>query len=519
MKNRLRYLALVMALVVASTACAGAKEEPAAPQPEETVKEEAPAAATEASVEEVKEEAPEFEEPDNVVEPQFTDDFDEVTDYSAYLEGSTVKSGSRIWIQGKVDSYDKEAKAITIKTKDGDWIVSVGTSGTDDYYKLVEKTVDQFVRVFGVYTGYEADYGMPSMAFQPKDYQKYAFRLESVDNNFRLTQTDYTVAMPEFDTDETFINITYKIPSVWTKDDSESGHYYKYPEDTLSSFIMYNYIENPKSGFDEIDDDKVLSDLADSYAGENDEVLRKQPFKIGGYPALCFEMAFTPDGYPIPLTMFCYMFIVEDQYYFYGVTEPYLVGETSKQFLSKMFQDLKLSDGKAAADAGKDKSSTDKDASTTESSKDSATAEASKDTSSKTDSASTENAAAPAETAAAEPAKAEEAKPAHPPKSEIEGKVFTQHAKMKLTGEVNGEMMTIEDETDLPIILITPDIVANYDQSTGVSTCTLDMEGIPTSVTFTFSYDSSGNVVYKTATFSYTTAQYTASGVMSGKRQ
>ena len=122
MKNRLRYLALIMALVVASTACAGAKEEPAAPEPEDTAVEEATEAATEAPVEEVKEEPAEseLEEPDNVVEPQFTDDFDEVEDYSAYLEDSSVKSGSRIWIQGKVTGYDKEAKAITVKTKDGD---------------------------------------------------------------------------------------------------------------------------------------------------------------------------------------------------------------------------------------------------------------------------------------------------------------------------------------------------------------------------------------------------------------
>ena len=526
MKNRLRNIALIMALVVASTACAGAKEEPAAPEPEDTAVEEATEAATEAPVEEVKEEPaePELEEPDNVVEPQFTDDFDEVEDYSAYLEDSSVKSGSRIWIQGKVTGYDKEAKAITVKTKDGDWIVSVGASGTDDYYKLVEKTVDQFVRVFGVYTGYEADYGMPSMAFQPKDFQKYAFRLESVDNNFRLTQVDYIVSIPKFDQDESFINITYKMPSVWTKDDSENGHYYRFPEDTLASFVMYNYIENANSGFDEVDPDSILSDLADSYVDEGDEVLRKQSFKLAGNPALCFEMAFTPDGFPIPLTMFCYMFIVENQYYFYGITEPYLVGETSKTLLANLLSDVKYTaegteTAEAKADASTEASSEaskdEKEASTKTDSK----SEKTDSTSTKTDSASSENTTAAADNTATEPAKTEAERPAHPPKSEIEGKIFTQHAKMKLTGEVNGETKTFEGEEDFPVILITSDIMANYNESTGVTNCTLEMEGIPVSVTFTFSYDSNGNITYVTAPFSYTTAQYTAEGVMSGKRQ
>ncbi len=513
MKKRLRFLALIMALVVTSTACAGAKEEPPAPEPEDTAVEEVSEAPAEASVEEVKEEVKELEEPENVVDPLFTDDFDEVTDYAAYLEGSSVKSGSRIWIQGKVEDYDKEAKAITVKTKDGDWIVSVGTSGTDDYYKLVEKTVDQFVRIFGVYTGYEADYGMPSMAFQPKDFQKYAYRLESVDNNFRLTQVDYTVSIPEFDQDETFMNITYKMPSVWTRDSSESGHYYRFPEDTLASFVMYNYIENANSGFDEVAPENILSDLADSYVADGDEVVRKQSFKLAGNPALCFEMAFLPDGFPIPMTMFCYMFIVENQYYFYGITEPYLVGETSKKLLADLLSDVKYTA------EGSDGSATKADASTDSSKDAKETTEAASASSEKTDTSSTEKTTAAADNTATEPAKAEAEKPAHPPKSEIEGKIFTQHAKLKLTGDVNGETKTFEDEEDFPVMLVTSDMVANYDEATGVSTCVIDMEGIPTNFTFTYSYNSKGNIVYVTAPFSYTTAQYTASGVLSGTRQ
>ena len=502
-----------MALMVVTTACAGAKEEPPAPEPEDTAVEEVSEAPAEASVEEVKEEVKELEEPENVVDPLFTDDFDEVTDYAAYLEGSSVKSGSRIWIQGKVEDYDKEAKAITVKTKDGDWIVSVGTSGTDDYYKLGEKTVDQFVRIFGVYTGYEADFGMPSMAFQPKDFQKYAYRLESVDNNFRLTQVDYTVSIPEFDQDEAFINITYKMPSVWTRDSSESGHYYRFPEDTLASFVMYNYIENANSGFDEVSPENILSDLADSYVADGDEVVRKQSFKLAGNPALCFEMAFLPDGFPIPMTMFCYMFIVENQYYFYGITEPYLVGETSKKLLADLLSDVKYTA------EGSDGSATKADA-TTDSSKDAKeTTDASSASSEKTDTSSAEKTTAAADNTATEPAKAEAEKPAHPPKSEIEGKIFTQHAKLKLTGDVNGETKTFEDEEDFPVMLVTSDMVANYDEATGVSTCVIDMEGVPTNFTFTYSYNSKGNIVYVTAPFSYTTTQYTASGVLSGTRQ
>ena len=504
MENRFRYLALFMALAVVTTACAGSKSAPTPEEPAEAATEAVSEAAIEAvseavaetSAEEEKEEplkAPLWEEPENVVNPQFTDDFDEVKDYSAYLEGSTVKSGSRIWIMGKVDEYDKEAKAIKVMTKDGYWIVSVGASGTDDYYKLVEKTVDQYVRIFGVYTGYEADYGMPSMAFQPKDYQKYAFRLESVDNNFRLTQIDYTVSMPEFDTEETFMNIAYKIPSVWTKDDSESGHYYRYPEDTLSSFVMYNYIENAKSGFDEIDADKVLSELADSYADEGDEVLRKQSFKLGGYPALCYEMAFIPDGFPIPLTMFCYMFIVEDQYYFYGVTEPYLIGETSKQLMSKMFADIKYVEGTAAPT-----SETKPQDSTTE--------------------ASGKDSAAPADTAKTEAAQTETAKPAHPTKAELEGKVFTMHMKATFTGEKNGETVSFEDEGELPVFLMTSDMIANYSEETGTCSTTYDMEGTPMALTFTFSYNSSGNIVYS-APFTYTSTEFTAIGTVTGHLQ
>ena len=505
MKSRLRGIAILMTVALTATACGGADTEPAAPEPVETV-EEAP--AEQAPVEEVKEEEVpeelEWEEPDNVAEAQFTDDFDEVTDYSEYLEDSTVKSGSRIWILGKVEEYLKDSNSLKVSTKGGEWLVSVGTSGTDDYYKLVEKAVGKYVRIFGVYTGYDKDAQLPSMAFQTKEYSKYAYRLETVDNNFRLTQIDYTVTMPEFDQDETFRQIAYKIPSTWKKDDSESGHYYRYPEDTLSSFVMYNYIENPTGGFEEIDPDKILSELADSYAGEDDAVLRKQPFKLAGYPALCFEMAFTPDGFPIPLTMFCYMFIVENEYYFYGATEPFLVGETSKQIMSGLLSDLKYVD--SAGDASK-KAEAEKKTET----------ETAKDTEKCKD---TETAAAKETEPAPAPAPAESPKPAYPPKSEIQGKVFTQHLKGSLTGEKDGEMVTIEQEDDLPVFIFTDDMLANYSEETGTCSYSDQVEpGVPVTLTFHFSYDSSGNISYTVDTFSYTTSQYTATGSMSGHMQ
>ena len=106
----------------------------------------------------------------------------------------------------------------------------------------------------------------------------------------------------------------------------------------------------------------------------------------------------------------------------------------------------------------------------------------------------------------------------YPPKSEIENKIFTQHMKGTFTGVVNGETKTFEAEDDLPNCAITSDIVKNYSEETGQCTCSMDVEGTPVTLTFTFTYDKKGNIVYS-APFTYSTPEYSCTGVMSGAKQ
>jgi hypothetical protein len=103
----------------------------------------------------------------------------------------------------------------------------------------------------------------------------------------------------------------------------------------------------------------------------------------------------------------------------------------------------------------------------------------------------------------------------YPPKADIENKIFTQHMKGTFTGVVNGETKTFEDDEELPLCAMTSDIVANYSEKTGQCTYSFDFDGTPVPLTFTFSYDKKGNIVYS-APMTYKTDQFSFTGTMSG---
>lgn len=130
----------------------------------------------------------------------------------------------------------------------------------------------------------------------------------------------------------------------------------------------------------------------------------------------------------------------------------------------------------------------------------------------------TDATAAPAQKAATDAAATEGSKEVHPPKTEIEGKLFTQHLKATLTGEKDGKPLSITEEDELPTTIMTSDILANYSEETGTSTYKGVIDGVATTVTFTFSYDKKGNIVYS-APINYTTPQYTAVGTITGTRK
>ncbi len=494
-KNRKYILGAVVLAVLCMTSCAENRQTDA--------QTDVNAASDTETVQERPEEVAEPEEPESqpVEEPEekkeipdappeepamYTEGFSVIKNYADYGESGSAIKGESIWVEGYTDSYDEERHSLVLINDDGEWAVSVGESGTDSYYELVKEAVGQHVRVFGKYTGYSSELAMPTMAFIPAEYQLEPYRLETVDSSFRLTQLDYAFEKPEFDTERTYGRLTYMEPSSWEPTCTEDTLFY-YIFDGIPAIMMGHFEKVKDTGFDELGSEAILMDLAESYVNEGDSIIRKQSFKFHGYPALCFETTWTRDDLPMPMSMFCYMFIVDDEYYFYGSQEPFLVGESVKRILPELLSDVKVED--VSAEKTEEKKAEDK----------------------KTEDKKTEDKKAEETKPAA--AKTEEKKPTVPTKAEILGKVFTQSITADFVGKENNE--TFSDSTDLPDTLFTADLLAGYDESTGKVTLHDNSNEMIMTMNLTFSYDGSGNVVYS-GPLAIDAAEYIASGTVSG---
>ena len=336
---------------------------------------------------------------------------------------------------------------------------------------------------------------MPAVAFLPKEYQPFAYRLESVDNSFRLTQLDYRYEKPDFDSENTLGKLTFKESSAWESKD-EDGTLLYYFNDDIPTLIMAHREAIADAGFDEIDKDQLLADVAEGYVGETGEILRQTPFKLSGYPALCFENTWTDEDLPVAMSLFCYMFIIDDEYYYFGCGEPFLVGESCKRLLPDMLKDFKV--GEEASTKSKDSKADDKSA-------DASKTDTSKADASKTDATKTKEA-----TPAKEPAK----KTGHPTKDDLLGKVFSQTMTATLTGIEDPSQVYSGSET-LPDFLFTADMVAAYNESNGTYSYTETQNGETTTMSMTFSYNADGKIAYS-GPVSITAAQFTGTGTVTG---
>ena len=423
----------------------------------------------------------------------YTDDFTKAVEYADYGRDGKAMTGDEICVEGYVDSLDEEHHSLILITDQGSWAVSVGELGTENFYRLVDEAVGQYVRVFGKFTGYNDELSMPGIAFLPREFQYRPYRLESYDNTFRLTQLDYVFREPVYNTERTYGKITYKEPSAWKPELTEDTLYYR-AFDNLPAVILAHHEKVKESGFDEINnDDSILSELASSYVQDGGEILSKQSFKLNGYSALRFETTWEDEELPMPICMYCYMFIVDDEYYYFGTQEPYLVGESVKRALEEMLKNIEVSEA-----SSEEPSKEDKDKETKE------TKEAGDNTKEKD---------TKAEEAADDKAAADEKKNKVPTKAEIQGKTFTQSITANFVGKENNETYT--ESEDLPDTIVTAQDLAKYDESTGRVTIHENENGMIMTMVLTFSYDSSGRIVYS-GDLAIDDPRFIASGTVSG---
>lgn len=439
----------------------------------------------------------------------YTDDFTQADEYADYGKDGTAMTGAEICVEGYVESLNKEHHALILITDEGNWAVSVGEQGTENFYRLVDEAVGQYVRVFGKYTGYNDELSMPGIAFIPREFQYRPYRLESYDNTFRLTQLDYVFREPVYNTERTYGKITYKEPSAWNPELTEDTLFYRAFEN-LPTVMLAHHEKVKESEFDEInDDDSILSELASSYVQDGSEILMKQSYKLNGHSALCFETTWKDEELPMPICMYCYMFIVDDEYYYYGTQEPYLVGESVKRALGEMLEGMEVSEetsGEAALKEDKDTK-----AQNTEDTKDTA----GEDTKVKEDTSkdNTKEKDAKAEETQADKAAADDNKKKVPTRAEIQGKTFTQSITANFVGKENNETFT--ESEDLPDTIVTAQDLAKYDESTGRVTIHENDNGLNITMVLTFSYDSSGRIVY-TGDVAMDDPEFLASGTVSG---
>jgi hypothetical protein len=454
-------------------------------------------------------------EPPEAEPALYTDGFTPAKEYADYCKAGKVSVGTEICVEGYVDSFDEEQHTLLLIADEGKWSVSVGKAGTEYFYDLVREAVGQYVRIFGIFTGYSEETSLPGIAFLPREYQNRPYRLESYDNSYRLTQLDYFFEEPYFDTERTYGRITYMEPSSWDPQLTEDTLFYNV-FDKIPAVVLAHYETVRDSGFDEIDDNGILSELASSYAKDGSGILKKESYKLKGNAALRFETTWKDEDLPMPMCMYCYMFIIDDEYYFYGTQEPYLVGESVKRSLERMLDNMKIGEASEESEAEEKKdaktSKNDKESNKTKDNKEAAK-EGSGEGSKTKDSTDTKQKEQKAEVK--EETQAQEKKSGVPPKSEIQGKTFTQNLSATFVGKENNETFT--DSEALPNIVVTAGDLANYDEASGRVTLHENQNGMIMTMVMTFSYDASGNVVYS-GDVAIDDPQFIASGTVNGKR-
>ena len=403
----------------------------------------------------------------------YADEFDEVDDYEEYSDPANEKDlmNKLIKLEGTAVRYvTKERKALIVFAEGGEWAVDGGSKGTDIFYEKLESCVDEDVRVYCSYAGYDKKLEMPVVTFVPKNAIDHGFRLEVPDNDFRLTYTDYACALPELKNEQKVGSIYFKEPKKWSKDvDGEQIVYSVEQNEAYRMFMAYFY-ELPEGALDEVDRNELLEEVAKSMASDGTE-LSKESVEVLGRDGLCIETSFKDEEAEFPMDLYSYIFAADNGVYYFGTGEPYLAGETGKELLLDIVDTIRR-EGE-------------------ESKKDDKKAETKKEDSKKEDTKKEET---KEEESKAESKKTHEAGD-HPTKSELQGKVFSMYATGAITDTTTGEQITYNDRFDN--WKVTAADLASYYEPAGTLTYTDIDDGISMGMQLEVFYDFNGKLMYK----------------------
>ncbi|WP_026660997.1 hypothetical protein [Butyrivibrio sp. AC2005] len=391
-------------------------------------------------------------------EAMYTEDFERATDYAKYAANNDSLKESLIWIEGKAIDFDNVSKSIIVKTAEGNWAAYCGAGGTSNYWSLVQEAVGKDVRVFGKYNGVNPDLRLPEIDFIQSDIYAHAFRLETSDNDFRISYPDYALEVPALDNENTYGDLTFKDSTKLIKnEDADTLFYYFTPD--IPAFMLIHAEKLTGSDYDNMSDEEILDYFEEYYNRNSKYVVRKDRANIGGTQGIVCESSFMDASMPSSMCLYCYMTIIDRNYYYFGFTQPYLASETVKRFIPAMLADAKYQGSSATPTSQND------DGPMTE-------VETEPTTTGNTEPTTSGNTAP----------KAEDAKKV-PSLQEVIGHYTMTIEIISSTGETRKE--TGEN------VLWTEKELQGYDESTGV--CTLVEDNFVAVITF--EYDKDGNIV------------------------
>ncbi|WP_408070348.1 hypothetical protein [Butyrivibrio sp. JL13D10] len=278
-------------------------------------------------------------------EAMFTESFEQVTNYNKYAANDDSLKGNPIWIQGKAADYDKVSNSIVVKTSEGNWAAFCGDEGTENYKALIQEVIGKDVRVFGKYNGVSTDLKLPRIDFIQSNIYENAYRLETTDNNFRVSYPDYVIDVPELDSETTYGNLTFKDSSKLIKtQDADTLFYYFTTE--VPVFMLIHEEKLTGAAYENMSDQEILDNFEQYYNRNSQYIVRKERTQIGDASGIICESSFLDKNMPSNMSLYCFMTVIDRHYYYFGYTQPYLASETVKRFIPSMLENARYENGK-----------------------------------------------------------------------------------------------------------------------------------------------------------------------------
>ncbi|WP_026511905.1 hypothetical protein [Butyrivibrio sp. LC3010] len=275
----------------------------------------------------------------NVTEAMYTDGFEKASDYDKYAAGDKSLIDTNVWVEGDAKGYDEASNSIIIKTDSGNWSVYCGKDGTESFKELIKQVPGKKIRVFGKYQGIDESLNIPRVNFLYDNVIEAAYRLESTDNDFRISYLDYAIGMPDLDTEKTYYGMNFKSSSSFTqKGDSETDYYYF--DAQTPAFIMLHAEDLSDPVYKSYSEDTILDTFVSVYTDNNDTVFKNERTNIGGMRCAIVESTFSDEKLPCSMSLYSVMAIANDHCYYLGCTQPYLSTETFKSVIPAMLENV-----------------------------------------------------------------------------------------------------------------------------------------------------------------------------------